>query len=658
MNLILLSAGILPFTGLICLFLGNKRGIIPDIFRVSGPLVAALLSFLPAFQVFSGTPALEFRIPWSLFQGSLYLELDTLSAFFLIPILIISALAAVYGVGYLKGDKHKSTGSLWLSYHLLIVCMMGVVLARNVLAFLLFWEGMSLTSFLLVIFESERKESRHAGWIYLVATHIGTAFLLIFFLLMAEDPTRSLDFDAFRTAAPAVCFLLALVGFGTKAGIMPFHGWLPEAHPAAPSHVSALMSGVMIKTGIYGIVRTIFLLGPQPIWCGWVLIILGAASGVFGVLFAIAQHDIKRLLAYHSVENIGIILLGIGTGVLGLSLGIPTMACLGFAGGLLHVLNHAIFKALLFLGAGSVSHASGTRMIDRLGGLLKSMPITGASFLTGSIAISGLPPLNGFISEFLIYAASFVGLVQLKHWQILPSVLTIISLALIGGLATACFTKAFGIIFLGEPREKVIKPIHESGKAMTIPMIILSVPCILIGLFAGPVLEQMVPLIVQVTKLPPETVVSAFVVLVTIFKTIGIVLSILLLMVIALMGIHHWLRSRRRTEYTVTWDCGYAKPTPRMQYTASSFAQPITDLFGLVLRTHKEIDPPAGYFPDKGSLHTETGDTWSDAVYKPLFGWLSRLLGRLLAIQHGWIHLYLLYIVITLLVFLVWWGFT
>ena len=251
-----------------------------------------------------------------------------------------------------------------------------------------------------------------------------------------------------------VLFLLAVIGFGTKAGFMPLHVWLPEAHPAAPSHVSAVMSGVMIKTGIYGLMRAFTFLGTPPLWWGWVLVAIGLTSGVLGVLFALAQHDLKRLLAYHSVENIGIIALGLGVGLLGMSTGSPVLIVLGFGGALLHVLNHALFKGLLFLGAGAVVHGTGTREIDQLGGLLKRMPWTAATFLVGAVAISGLPPLNGFVSEFLIYLGAFKGGISTGGPVAVPLLALIAGLALIGGLAVACFTKAFGIVFLGEPRSE------------------------------------------------------------------------------------------------------------------------------------------------------------------------------------------------------------
>ncbi|MGA2480685.1 MAG: proton-conducting transporter membrane subunit, partial [Spirochaetia bacterium] len=435
-------------------------------------------------------------IPWNTAVGASFsVGFDALSGFFLLAIYFLSAACALFGAGYLGlpgrgtvsgGERTasgiaatagaRSQGSHWFFYSMLVASMALVMMARNAVLFLFAWEIMSLSSWLLVTWEHEKEGVRQAGITYLVATQIGTAFLLVMFLLLgvgsAEggaanavgagaanaaglEDAAALDFSRFSGIGAPVAgavFLLALVGFGTKAGIVPLHVWLPEAHPAAPSHVSALMSGVMIKTGIYGIVRVLtFLAAPAP-WWGWTLAVLGAVSGIIGVLFALAQHDMKRLLAYHSVENIGIICMGLGIGLLGVSYGAPVVAVLGFAGGLLHVLNHVLFKGLLFLGAGSAAHATGTREIDHLGGLLKKMPLTGIAFLVGAAAICGLPPLNGFVSELLIFIGALRAVALPMVPQAVAAAAVVGALALISGLAAACFTKAFGITFLGEAR--------------------------------------------------------------------------------------------------------------------------------------------------------------------------------------------------------------
>ncbi len=356
---------------------------------------------------------------------------------------------------------------------------------------------MSLASFFLVMFDHEKDEVMRAGWTYLAATHLGTAFLLVMFLVLGAG--GSLDFSALTASGlpAALVFAAALIGFGTKAGFVPLHVWLPEAHPAAPSHVSALMSGVMIKTGIYGLLRVMTFLGAPAAWWGWSLVVIGAVSGVAGVLFALAQHDLKRLLAYHSVENIGIIALGLGIGILGTVSANPVVAAMGFCGALLHVVNHGIFKSLLFLGAGSVLHATGTRAIDRLGGLIKSMPVTGAAFLVGAAAICALPPLNGFVSEFLVYSAAFNSVAA--GTQVWGGMVVIGGLALIGGLAAACFTKAFGVVFLGEPRSRDAVGVHEAPLSMCWPMATLAALCLAIGLTAPWMVELVMPAVAQLT---------------------------------------------------------------------------------------------------------------------------------------------------------------
>ena len=422
-----------------------------------------------------GELALTLRLAWDVPYGSLFLQLDALSAFFLLPIFLLCALSALYGSEYLESYQGKKVLAMpWFFLNLLVASMVVVVLARNGVLFLMAWETMALSSFFLVTFENEKEDTRRAGWIYLVASHIGTAFLLVMFILLGKA-TGSLDFDRFTASSGAgLLFVLAVVGFGTKAGFVPLHVWLPEAHPAAPSHVSAVMSAVMIKTGIYGLLRILTLLGPPHTWWGWVLCAIGLTSGILGVLLALAQHDLKRLLAYHSVENIGIIALGLGVGIVGMSVGAPSIAAAGLAGALLHVLNHALFKGLLFFGAGNVVHGTHTREIDHLGGLLRRMPATGVTFLIGAAAISGLPPLNGFVSEFLIYLASFRGAVSLDGSMSIPMLATIPGLALIGGLAAACFTKAFGIVFLGHPRSRDAQGAHEAGPAMLLPGFVLA----------------------------------------------------------------------------------------------------------------------------------------------------------------------------------------
>ena len=605
----------------------------------------------------SGRPQ-SWRLAWPLPLplASANMEIDALSAVFVAAIAVVTMLAAVYGSEYLQAYAgRKNLGVSWFFFNLLTASMLLVVVARNGVLFLTSWELMSLASFFLVTLEDEKESVRRASWIYLVAMHLGTAFLLALFLLLGSS-SGSLDFEQLSAAStrPEILFLLAVVGFGTKAGFIPMHVWLPEAHPAAPSHVSAVMSGVMIKTGIYGLLRMLTLLGPPPAWWGWTLVAMGVVSGVLGVLYALSQHDLKRLLAYHSVENIGIIALGLGVGVLGISYGNPAMAALGFTGGLLHVVNHALFKSLLFLGAGSVLHATGTGELDRLGGLLKRMPVTGATFLIGAAAISGLPPLNGFVSEFLIYLGAVAGIGSQARtaaaWPLM-SVLVIGGLALIGGLAAACFTKAFGIVFLGEPRSDEAARAHETPAAMRWPMVVLAGLCVLVGLAAPLWPLALQPAVAVMTKAGSGEQGD-----IAVGPLTGVVLGsyILLGLIVLIIYVRRRLLAGRRVERSVTWDCGYAAPTPRMQYTASSFARPLVQLFRLFLQPRDEIHPPRGLFPEQASLHTHTPDLFRRYVYEPLFLGVAWLASKLHWLQEGRIQIYVLYIALTILVLLIW----
>ncbi len=623
-------------------------------------VVVAVLGCIPAIQVLLASSVLPLRFPWPVPYGEFFIELDPLSAWFLLPTLLLSALSAIYGVGYLRSwQGRRSLGPIWFFYCLLVLGMVLVLLARNAVLFLFAWELMAVASFFLVTFEHERQSVREAGWIYFVATHLGTAFLLAFFFLLARE-TGSMDFNVWAKQGihtqglAGILFLLAVIGFGTKAGFMPLHVWLPEAHPAAPSHVSALMSGVMIKTGIYGLIRTFTFLGTPPLWWGWGFIAIGLTSGVLGVLFALAQHDLKRLLAYHSVENIGIIALGLGVGLLGKSTGSPMLIVLGFGGALLHVINHALFKGLLFLGAGAVVQGTGTQEIDHLGGLLKRMPWTAATFLIGAVAISGLPPLNGFVSEFLIFFGAFKGGISTGGEIAVPLLALIVGLALIGGLAVACFTKAFGIVFLGEPRSEHVSCAREADWTMRLPMLVLAAACAGIGLFAPMAVGCLQPVLGSVTAQQSEDVSENLAAATSPLTFVVIGAVAFLLLTLALILLRRGLLADRRVEGSVTWGCGYAKPTARMQYTASSFAQPLTELFRTLLGTRKKVSAPQGLFPAEAALKTETPDISHEEMYRPLFERGEAWLSQLRWLQHGNVQLYILYIAATLIVLLVW----
>jgi|WetSurMetagenome_2_1015567.scaffolds.fasta_scaffold00008_124 hydrogenase-4 component B len=618
-------------------------------------ILASTAGLLYAGRGLAGGATLAWHSPWSMPFGSFSLTLDPLSALFLVPLFILSSLGSFYAVEYTKNDGNK--GLQWLFYNVLVASMAFVVTASNGLLFLVAWEIMSLSSFACVLSRYEKQESQEAAWIYLIATHIGTAFLLLFFLI-AGSKAGGLDFADFSRAAfsPAlsgVLFASGLIGFGSKAGFVPFHVWLPRAHPAAPSHVSALMSGIMIKMGIYGIVRSLTFLGRFQEWWGIALILIGSISGVLGVLLAIGQHDLKKLLAYHSVENIGIIALGLGAGILGACFDIPQLAVLGFCGGLLHVVNHALFKGLLFLGAGAVLHSTGTAHIESLGGLIKKMPSTAFAFLVGSMAICGHPPLNGFISEFFIYVAGFNGLRSHHVPVFAATALTMASLALIGGLAVACFTKAFGTVFLGEPRTAV--PVRkDAGPFMRIPMFVLCALCLVIGALSWLLVPVLVNPVHLVTSIPERDVRSG----ISLFtgSLAGISAGCLVFLGVAAVAfiIRKGLLSKKRAAASPTWDCGYIAPNPRMQYTASSFAQPLVLFFRNVLFPRQKTNTRPVPFPGEWSFHSHVPDILLDNVYIPFFTVLGRILSKLRWLQGGKVHVYVLYIALTLIALLIW----
>ncbi|MBF0500694.1 MAG: hydrogenase [Candidatus Riflebacteria bacterium] len=623
-------------------------------------VVADGIGLVPCVSVLTGHPGMTFVAPWQMPFCSFALNLDALSAFFLVPILGLSMAAAVFGVPYLRhATDEANLGAAWCSFHILVASMVTVMLAANGLLFLIAWELTVLSSFFLVVLDRDNEVNRQAGWIYLTASHLGTVFIILCFLLL-ERETGSLDFSAFSHAAllsPAFkgfLFLLAVLGFGTKAGFIPFHVWLPEAHPAAPSHVSALMSGVMIKTGIYGIVRILYFLGHPSPWWGWLLITIGLVSGVLGILFALSQNDIKKLLAYCSVENIGIIAMGLGLGLLGLSLGNRDVAVLGFAGGLLHVLNHAVFKGLLFLGSGAVLEQTGTRDMDRMGGLLKRMPYTGATFLVGCLSICGLPPFNGFISEFFIYFAAFAAVLNGSLSLAVPGLFIIVGLSLIGGLAASCFAKAFSIIFLGNPRQARAAEAQEVAWSMRGPMMVLASLCAVISFVAPSLLgifERVLGVFPEfstgpdVTSSLAQVATPLFIITASGFLFFTILGSIVMTRV--------GLLANRKVETSVTWDCGYAQPSVKMQYTGSSFSQPLVELFNSVLGTETQMSGVDGYFPRKGSFLSHSANIFIEKLFKPAFTRIETLSHRFSWIQNGVVQAYVFYITITLVFLLI-----
>ena len=600
------------------------------------------------------------------------IRLDPLAAFFVLLISLCGATVSVYALGYVRELYGRySIGALGSLFNAFLLSMTLVVLADDGFFFLLVWELMSLSSYFLVVTEHDKAEVRHAGFFYLIMTHVGTAFILLMFLVFFRE-AGSFSFEAFRHSAyplpediRTLAFLTALIGFGAKAGIVPLHVWLPYAHPAAPSHVSSLLSGVMIKTAIYGIVRVYFdfLGGEFPWWWGFVVLTLGAASALLGVMYALMEHDLKSLLAYSSVENIGIILLGIGAGMIFQSYGLESLAALGLLAGLYHTINHAVFKGLLFLGAGALLSATHTRNMEEYGGLIRKMPWTALFFLIGAVSISALPPSNGFVSEWLTFQSLFL---SFQIPDILMKIMLPIGasmLALTGVLALACFAKAFGISFLAMPRSRHAKQAREVSPAMRIGMGAMAFQCVALGL--APML--VVPAIDRITASLTGVSIAGDLLSkggLALTPTMGEefasvstpILGVLLAVIIpaALMGAVILGGTLRKRIYK-TWGCGL-NVTPRMEYTATAFVQPIKRVFSTVyqpmVKLETEFLEESRYFAKHRRFAVHIEPVFQKYLYDPVITFVSTVADRLRVIQAGSLHLYLTYIFITLILLL------
>jgi len=642
--LVVLAALLASLSGVPGLFLSTRSPggqrfaasamVLSGVFGLTG-CALALLGDLP------GT----FRFAWPP-TGESVVTVDGLSAFFLVPVFLVGALGSVYGLGYWPQGQHRGNGhKLGFFWGLLVAGMVLLVISRNAWGFLLGWETMALSAFFLVATEDKKKESRKASFVYLVATHVGTLALFGFFSVW-NWATGSYDLtsvpDGVGWGTLNILFFLALLGFGLKAGIVPLHFWLPGAHANAPTHVSAMLSGVVLKMGVYGLVRVMFLLPePPPSW-GFLLLVLGVVSAVLGVVFALAQHDLKRLLAYHSVENIGIIVMGLGLALVGRSSHDPVLEVLGLGGCLLHVWNHGLFKTLLFFGAGAVVHGTRTRQIDQLGGLGKSMPFTALMFILGAVAIVGLPPLNGFISEFFLYLG-FFGAVTHGGYQGTAAIAAPL-LAVVGALALACFVKVSGVVFLGSPRTAAAENAREAPLSMKIPMLATAACCLFIGLappLIGPPLDA--ALAPPLEGGAPHPLVSSVVPLGS--------LSLLALVLLAGVLVLSALLLRRRRG-VLTWDGGYAKPTRRMQYSASSLAQSIVGLFAWVLRPEEHTRAVQRPFPPSASWRSHVSELVLDRVLVPWARRWGKFAAWFRRLQQGLTQNYVAYILAALLALL------
>lgn len=625
-------------------------------------LLASLAALAAAGWTLVASPGTTAMIlPLGLPGMGAHFRLDALTAFFLVVVNLGGAAASLYALGY---GRHENAPLRMLPFYPAYLAAMNlVVLADDAFSFLIGWEFMSLSSWALVVSNHRQPENTRAGAIYLMMASFGTLALLLAFGLLAGGQ-GAYDFASIRAHHPeaftaALVLILVLVGAGSKAGIVPLHVWLPLAHPAAPSHVSALMSGVMTKVAVYGFVRIVFDLLGDPVWW-WSLIVLALAgvTTVLGVLYALMQHDLKRLLAYHTVENIGIIYIGLGLALAFRSSGMAVLAALALTAALFHVLNHSLFKSLLFFGSGAVLTATGERNMEHLGGLIHRMPRTAVAFLIGCAAISALPPLNGFVSEWLTFQAILVS-PQLPHWGLrflIPAVGAL--LALSAALAAACFVKAYGVTFLGRPRTPAAAGAHEVDRFSLAAMFILAALCFLAGVLPGPVIDTLAPVVQALAgdRMPAQPLLPwPSIIPIAESRSSYNGLIILLFMVISgtLTAAFILRFATRATRRSAIWDCGYPDPSTVTQYSSSSFAMPIRRVFGsTVFLVRQSVDMPRPTEMRAARFHVKVFDPAWRYAYGPVARAVSKMALLLNQLQFLTIRRYLTLVFATLILLL------
>ncbi len=615
-----------------------------------------------------------------------HMRLDPLAGFFLTVIGLLSFFVSLYSIGYVKGYLgQRSVTTLVVFYCLFLAGMSLVVMADDAVFFLICWEVMAAASYFLVMFEDEHPQNRRAALLYIIVAVAGAACILLSFGVMASNATgydgvAVYTFDAMRNARlssgmAAVAFFLAFTGFAAKAGVIPLHAWLPEAHPVAPSNVSALMSGVMLKTAIYGILRVTFdLIGNFPWWWGAIVLSLGLVSAVMGVLYAVMQVDLKRLLAYSSVENVGIILIGIGLAMIFKSYQLPMLAGIALIASLYHTINHAVFKGLLFMGAGAVVHSTGQRNMDAMGGLIHRMPWTAAVFLVGCASISALPPLNGFVSEWLTFQAFLLSpsLPNTLLKLLIPMGAAL--LALTSALAGACFVKAFGVTFLGHYRGQHIEHVHDANRPMLIAMTLTAAACLVLGVLPTFTIAWLNPVAQALTSATIATsspngvgdpwlnIAPAWLWLIPLqpqrasYSGPIVFIGIFFIVMVTYLLLH--VRHNKLKRVPI-WDCGFEKLTASMQYNATSFSMPIRRIFGFLFSIRERFRLTAHaankVFPQRFHYHLRISDLFWVWLYRPVIDAAFYLARRVGMLQLGRIQVYLIYsfvVILALLVFL------
>ena len=606
----------------------------------------ALFTSIPAIQVLSGG---EFSVllQGGLIFGDVLIKIDPLSAWFILIINITLINGTLYGAGYMKtyADRKNDLSIHWVMLVLFHMSMLWVCMLHNGFAFLVAWEVMTLSSLVLLMFEHDRTQTQQAGLNYMVQMHFGVAFLTIAFIwVFVSQQTTSFDGIAsfmHNNNSPWV-LLLFFTGFGIKAGFIPMHTWLPHAHPAAPSHISGIMSGVIVKMGIYGMLRIAISISHQTLTIGILLVMLSAATTLYGILNASVHRDFKKLLAFCTTENIGIIGMGIGIGLIGKGLDYPVISILGFSAALLHTLNHSLYKSLLFFTSGNIYNQTHTRNMELLGGLIRHMPHTAVAFLVGSLAIGGLPPFNGFISKFLIYS----GFVEtFRQDNLALSALMIISIAILsmaGGVSMLTFTKSFGVIFLGTPRQKFTHKPSEVSLAMRIPLYIIIGLMLIIGLFPQLIL---MPLFQVTGSMGIDMAVSPLQGTAHIIALCGRASLILIALILSIYGIRAVSFRRREVQTGDTWGCGYAAPHSGMQYTGKSFSKSLAKLFGFITIEDKKYNQlkAASVFPSPRSYASFYLEFFETRIFEPVIKQFLRIFNIFTFFHNGKIQLYVLY---------------
>lgn len=625
-------------------------------------LVVLLVSFTTSLMAIKGISlnGLEFYLFGGSFIGNIPFRIDALSAWFMLIINLTVTTGVLYGIGYLRAYKPiKSIITLhWVLLVIFQSSMLWVCMVQNSIAFLIAWEIMSLSSLFLVLFDHTDSKVIKAGVNYMVQMHLSVAFLTVAFIWVYFK-TGTFDFNGidayFGSNANIWLFIVFFLGFGLKAGFMGLHSWLPHAHPAAPSHVSGIMSGVIVKMGIYGIFRVITYLKTDYILLGDIVLTFSVLTGLFGIMNAAVHRDFKKMLAYCTIENIGIIGIGIGVGLIGLGKGQNVLIFLGFGGALLHVLNHSLFKSLLFYSAGSVYQQTHTRDMNQLGGLIKKMPQTALLFLIGAIAIGGIPPFNGFISEFLIYSGLLAGLHSVDIAQTTLMVLSVAGMSIIGGISVFAFTKTFGTIFLGSARAELHYQPKEVSNIMLVPQYLIVLVMLAIAFFSGYFLNVILTILNGVFHAKLEVGNVEYLRYSSVLQHI----SLYSFLFIAGIGLIFFIRSaitrKRESTYNSTWGCGYIAPTSRMQYSGKSFTKPLSKLFNFVLIEKKSYNElkSSEIFPVSRKYSSSYLDFWEHWLINPVIKYLDLFINLFKFFQNGRIQAYVLYgIIFIMIVFL------